>query len=138
MNTYIIPFERLGMGDVELVGGKNASIGEMIGNLARLGVQVPTGFATTSQAFRDFLAQNGLGDRITALLKDLNVDDVDRLVATGAEIRRLMLETPFPPRLEQEVLAASPCAPRRPRRTCPRPRSPASRKRSSTCAVALR
>ena len=106
MNTYIIPFERLGMGDVELVGGKNASIGEMIGNLARLGVQVPTGFATTSQAFRDFLAQNGLGDRITALLKDLNVDDVDRLVATGAEIRRLMLETPVPPRLEQEVLAA--------------------------------
>ena len=106
MKPYIIAFEKLGMGDVELVGGKNASIGEMIGHLARLGVQVPTGFATTSHAFRDFLAQDNLGGRIGELLAGLDVDDVDRLVATGAKIRELMLNTPFPPRLEQEVLAA--------------------------------
>ena len=106
MKPYIIAFEKLGMGDVELVGGKNASIGEMIGHLARLGVQVPTGFATTSHAFRDFLAQDNLGGRIGELLAGLDVDDVDRLVATGAKIRELMLNTPFPPRLEEEVLAA--------------------------------
>ena len=106
MKPYIIAFEKLGMGDVELVGGKNASIGEMIGHLARLGVQVPTGFATTSHAFRDFLAQDNLGGRIGELLAGLDVDDVDRLVATGARIRELMLNTPFPPRLEEEVLAA--------------------------------
>ena len=106
MNPYILAFEKLGMGDVELVGGKNASIGEMIGHLARLGVQVPSGFATTSHAFRDFLAQNGLGEQIKALLDGLDVDDVDRLVATGAKIRELMLATPFPPRLQDEVLSA--------------------------------
>ena len=106
MNPYILAFEKLGMGDVELVGGKNASIGEMIGHLARLGVQVPSGFATTSHAFRDFLAQNGLGEQIKALLDGLDVDDVDRLVATGAKIRELMLATPFPPRLQDEVLGA--------------------------------
>ena len=106
MNPYILAFEKLGMGDVELVGGKNASIGEMIGHLARLGVQVPSGFATTSHAFRDFLAQNGLGEQIRSLLDGLDVDDVDRLVATGAKIRELMLATPFPPRLQDEVLGA--------------------------------
>ena len=106
MNPYILAFEKLGMGDVELVGGKNASIGEMIGHLARLGVQVPSGFATTSHAFRDFLAQNGLGEQIRSLLDGLDVDDVDRLVATGAKIRELMLATPFPPRLQDEVLSA--------------------------------
>jgi pyruvate, water dikinase len=106
VKPYIIAFEKLGMGDVELVGGKNASIGEMIGHLSRLGVQVPSGFATTSHAFRDFLAQDRLGDRIADLLAGLDVDDVDRLVATGAKIRELMLGTPFPPRLEEEVLAA--------------------------------
>lgn len=106
MNPYILAFEKLGMGDVELVGGKNASIGEMIGHLARLGVQVPSGFATTSHAFRDFLAQNGLGEQIKALLDGLDVDDVDRLVATGAKIRELVLATPFPPRLQDEVVGA--------------------------------
>lgn len=106
MKPYIIAFEKLGMGDVELVGGKNASIGEMIGHLSRLGVQVPSGFATTSHAFRDFLAQDNLGGRIGDLLAGLDVDDVDRLVATGAKIRELMLGTPFPPRLQEEVLAA--------------------------------
>jgi pyruvate, water dikinase len=106
VKPYIIAFEKLGMGDVELVGGKNASIGEMIGHLSRLGVQVPSGFATTSHAFRDFLAQDNLGGRIADLLAGLDVDDVNRLVATGAKIRELMLGTPFPPRLQEEVLAA--------------------------------
>ena len=64
MNTYVIPFERLGMHDVETVGGKNASLGEMIGSLANLGVHVPGGFATTAQAYRDFLKQGGLDERI--------------------------------------------------------------------------
>jgi pyruvate,water dikinase len=106
VNPYIVPFEKLGMHDVELVGGKNASIGEMIGHLARVGVQVPGGFATTSHAYRDFLAQDGLGDRINAALADLDVDDVEKLAATGARIRDWVLATRFPPRLESEVLTA--------------------------------
>ena len=106
MKPYIIAFEKLGMHDIELVGGKNASIGEMIANLSRLGVQVPNGFATTALAYRDFLAQEGLGTRIAAILKDLDVDDVERLVAAGAEIRGLILGTPFPPQLEDQVVAA--------------------------------
>ena len=65
MNTYVIPFERLGMHDVETVGGKNASLGEMIGSLANLGVRVPTSFATTAQAYRDFLKEGGLRERMT-------------------------------------------------------------------------
>ena len=68
MNTYVIPFERLGMHDVETVGGKNASLGEMIGSLAKLGVQVPGGFATTAHAYREFLKQGGLDARIRAEL----------------------------------------------------------------------
>ena len=87
MNTYVIPFERLGMHDVETVGGKNASLGEMIGSLANLGVRVPGGFATTAQAYRDFLKQGGLNERIRKELATLNVDDVSALAATGARIR---------------------------------------------------
>jgi pyruvate,water dikinase len=68
VTTYLLPFEQLGMHDVERVGGKNASIGEMIGNLARLGVRVPGVFATTADAYREFLAQGGLAERITAAL----------------------------------------------------------------------
>ena len=96
MNAYVIPFEQLTMRDVETVGGKNASIGEMIGQLARLGVQVPGGFATSAQAFRDFLAQDGLDARIHAALAGLDVDDVTRLAATGAKIRSDIMATPFP------------------------------------------
>ncbi|MFO0335618.1 MAG: phosphoenolpyruvate synthase [Pseudomonadota bacterium] len=106
MKPYIVPFEKLGMHDVELVGGKNASIGEMIGNLARVGVQVPGGFATTSHAFREFLAQDGLAERINAVLAALDVDDVEKLAATGAQVRDWVLATPFPEQLEREVLAA--------------------------------
>jgi pyruvate, water dikinase len=103
LNTYVIPFERLGMHDVETVGGKNASLGEMIGSLANLGVRVPGGFATTAQAYRDFLRQGGLDDRIRGELAALNVDDVSALAATGARIRGWILSTPFPPDLQKAV-----------------------------------
>jgi pyruvate,water dikinase len=106
MNPYIIPFEQLKNKDVELVGGKNASIGEMISGLANLGVSVPGGFATTSHAYRDFLAQGGLDVRIRDVLAPLDVDDVDRLAVVGAQIRGWMLATPFPERLQTEVLQA--------------------------------
>jgi len=91
------------MGDLDRVGGKNASLGEMIGSLARLGVRVPGGFATTAHAFREFLAQDGLGARIGAELAALDVDDVTRLAAAGARIRQWVLATPFPPALQQAV-----------------------------------
>ena len=106
MNAYVIPFEQLGMRDVDSVGGKNASLGEMIGSLARLGVQVPRGFATTAHAYREFLAQGGLDTRIRAELEGLNVDDVTQLAASGARIRRWILETPLPAAFNTAVLAA--------------------------------
>jgi len=92
------------MHDVETVGGKNASLGEMIGSLAALGVQVPGGFATTAHAYREFLRQGGLDERIRAELADLDVDDVAKLAATGARIREWILATPFPPQLQGAVL----------------------------------
>jgi pyruvate,water dikinase len=106
MKPYIIAFEHLQNKDVELVGGKNASIGEMISGLASLGVSVPGGFATTSHAYRDFLMQGGLDERIRKTLATLDVDDVDRLSAVGAQIRGWMLATAFPARLQEEVLSA--------------------------------
>ena len=105
MKAYVIPFEQLGMRDVETVGGKNASLGEMIGALAALGVKVPGGFATTAHAYREFLAQGGLDARIRAELARLDVDDVARLAATGARIRQWILETPFPLPLAAAVTA---------------------------------
>ncbi len=104
MNPYVIQFDQLSMGDVELVGGKNASIGEMISGLTKLGIRVPGGFATTSHAYRDFLSQNELGSRIQAELVKLDVEDVDALARAGAQIRAWMLETPFSQRLRDEVL----------------------------------
>src|ERR1700683_3368016 len=106
MKPYIIPFEELKNKDVELVGGKNASIGEMISGLAALGVAVPGGLATTSHAYRDFLAQDGLDEPIPAALAALDVDDVERLAVVGAQIRGWMLATPFPERLQTEALEA--------------------------------
>ncbi|HLZ99434.1 MAG TPA: PEP/pyruvate-binding domain-containing protein, partial [Steroidobacteraceae bacterium] len=106
MKPYIIPFEQLRNKDVDLVGGKNASIGEMISGLASLGVSVPGGFATTSHAYRDFLAQDRLDERIRSRLATLDVDDVETLAAVGKEIRGWMLATPFPARLNDEVLDA--------------------------------
>jgi pyruvate,water dikinase len=105
LNAFVIPFEQLGMGDVEIVGGKNASLGEMISSLTRLGVQVPGGFATTAQAYREFLKQGGLDARIRAELASLDVDDVTKLAATGARIRQWIIATPLPPAFEQAVLA---------------------------------
>jgi pyruvate,water dikinase len=106
LNAYVLPFEQLTMRDVETVGGKNASLGEMIGALTRLGVQVPGGFATTARAYREFLAQGGLDERIRAELGALDVDDVTRLAASGARIRHWILATAFPPALEAAVTAA--------------------------------
>jgi pyruvate,water dikinase len=95
------------MKDVESVGGKNASLGEMIGRLSGAGVRVPDGFATTAQAYRDFLAQGGLAARIGRELAGLDVDDVGRLAEAGARIRSWILETRFQPALERDVLAAA-------------------------------
>jgi pyruvate, water dikinase len=106
MKPYIVSFEQLKNTDVELVGGKNASIGEMISSLAALGVSVPGGFATTSHAYRDFLAQDGLDKRISELLATLDVDDVERLAAAGKQIRAWMLATALPERLQGELLKA--------------------------------
>ena len=102
-DAYVLPFEQLRMTDVESVGGKNASLGEMISQLATAGVRVPTGFATTALAFRDFLKHNQLTERIQQRLANLNIDDVRALAQAGAEIRRWIEEAPFQPRLEQEI-----------------------------------
>lgn len=91
------------MNDVPVVGGKNASLGEMISNLASAGISVPGGFATTADAFRDFLSHNQLDDKINNLLKDFDVEDVDELEKIGKQIRSLVMETPFPDKLEQAV-----------------------------------
>jgi len=105
VRPYTLPFDKLGRHDVGEVGGKNSSLGEMIANLAALGVSVPDGFATTADAYRDFLAHGGLADRIAAELASLDVDDVARLAITGARIRDWILSTPFPARLQQEIEA---------------------------------
>jgi len=105
LNAFVIPFEQLGMRDVETVGGKNASLGEMIGSLTRLGVQVPGGFATTAQAYREFLQQGALDARIRTELASLDVDDVTKLAATGARIPQWIMATPSPPPFEQAVIA---------------------------------
>jgi pyruvate, water dikinase len=104
LNELVLPFERLRRGDVEIVGGKNSSLGEMISSLAKAGVRVPGGFATTAQAYRDFLKQNGLDERIRKVLANLDVEDVEKLAATGAQIREWVLATPFPPALQSAVL----------------------------------
>ena len=106
--VYVASFEHLRMTDVESVGGKNASLGEMISQLAEAGVRVPGGFATTAQAFRDFLSYsaNGglpLAERIAQRLVGLNIDDVRSLAQAGAEIRQWIVETPFQPRLAAEI-----------------------------------
>ncbi|WP_392440801.1 phosphoenolpyruvate synthase [Edwardsiella piscicida] len=102
----VVWYNQLGMHDVERVGGKNASLGEMITNLSELGVSVPNGFATTAQAFNDFLDQSSVNQRIYALLDQTNIDDVDALARAGAQIRRWVIETPFPAALEAEIRSA--------------------------------
>ncbi len=103
MKRYVIAFDHLRMSDVEQVGGKNASLGEMISQLSSTDVRVPGGFATTAEAYRDFLAHQGLAERINSALDALDVDDVAALAETGAKIRQWVVDTPLPPALEAEI-----------------------------------
>ena len=102
----VLDFAALRMSDVASVGGKNASLGEMISQLGSAGVRVPGGFATTAQAYREFLAQNGLAQRISDRMAVLDVDDVAALAKAGEEIRRWIVEQPLAPRLQQEIAEA--------------------------------
>jgi pyruvate,water dikinase len=104
--AYVLPFDQLRMTDVGHVGGKNASLGEMISQLDHLGVRVPGGFATTAAAYRDFLAGSGLAERIDERLGKLDVDDVKALAAAGAAIRGWIVEAPLPARLDSEIRRA--------------------------------
>ncbi|MBD8596334.1 phosphoenolpyruvate synthase [Pseudomonas sp. W2Oct36] len=106
MVEYVVSLDKLGKHDVEHVGGKNASLGEMISNLAGAGVSVPGGFATTAQAYRDFLEQSGLNDQIHQALDALDVDDVNELARTGAKIRQWIMEAEFPEKLNAEIRTA--------------------------------
>ena len=100
---YVLWYQQLGMHDVNRVGGKNASLGEMISNLANAGVQVPGGFATTSYAFNEFLEQSGLEARIHEVLDALDVEDVNALAKAGEQIRQWIIDTPFQPALETAI-----------------------------------
>jgi pyruvate,water dikinase len=106
VQEFVIWYEKLGMHDVDRVGGKNASLGEMISNLANAGVQVPGGFATTADAFNQFLEQSGVNERIYQLLDGLDVDDISALSKAGAQIRQWVIDTPFQPELEQAIRGA--------------------------------
>ena len=101
--SYVFPFSQLRMTDVDRVGGKNASLGELLSQLTSAGIRVPDGFATTAEAFRLFLKEGGLEDRIHARLAKLDVDDVKALAAAGAEIRGWIESAPFPAELEKEI-----------------------------------
>jgi pyruvate,water dikinase len=104
--SYVVSFEQLRMTDVDSVGGKNASLGEMISQLADAGVRVPGGFATTAQGFRDFLSGTGLDKRIADRLKTLNPDDVRELALAGAQIRQWIVEAPLPKQLHDDIASA--------------------------------
>lgn len=106
MEARVIGLESLGKHDVERVGGKNASLGEMISHLAGAGVSVPGGFATTAEAYREYLEKSGLKAKIQAELAQLDVDDIQALTQTGAKIRQWIIESPLTPELEQEVRQA--------------------------------
>ncbi|MFH2139857.1 MAG: phosphoenolpyruvate synthase [Pseudomonadota bacterium] len=103
MQPYVIPFESLGIADIPEVGGKNASLGEMISSLSSSGVQVPGGFATTAEAYRDFLANDGLDKRIEEKLSTLDIEDVSALADAGRTIRNWIVEAPLPKRLEEDI-----------------------------------
>ncbi|HCU66269.1 MAG TPA: phosphoenolpyruvate synthase [Rheinheimera sp.] len=106
MQEFVVWYQDLGMHDVPRVGGKNASLGEMISNLANAGVQVPGGFATTAEAFNQFLEQSGVNERIYQLLDKTDVDNVTELAKAGAQIRQWVIDTPFQPEFEQAIHAA--------------------------------
>lgn len=103
VSIHTIDLKQLGMQDIEQVGGKNASLGEMISHLSKAGVLVPAGFATTADSFREFLSHNGVDKKIHAILADLNIDDITRLAEAGKKIRALILDTPFSPQFETAV-----------------------------------
>ena len=102
----VLWYNQLGMHDVDRVGGKNASLGEMITNLSSLGVSVPNGYATTSYAFNQFLDQSGLNQRIYDLLDKTDIDDIDELAKAGKQIRQWVVDTPFQPELEAAIREA--------------------------------
>lgn len=106
MGNYVLWYQELGMGDVGRVGGKNASLGEMISNLSNAGVLVPGGFATTAYAFNEFLEQSGLEKRIHDVLDNLDVEDVNALTGAGANIRQWILDTPFQAGFEDAIKTA--------------------------------
>ena len=137
--------------DVPLVGGKNASLGEMVRELGSFGIRVPDGFCVTAAAYSDFLAGARLDDTIRRVLDGLDTRDVDDLQSRGAEVRHMILAAPFPPDLERAILdayarlrrdsQANPSVAVRsapPPKTCRRPALPASRKPISTCKAARR
>lgn len=103
VTDYVLWYDHLGMNDVGRVGGKNASLGEMISNLAGVGVDVPNGFATTAEAFNEFLEQSGVNERIHSLLDNLDTDDVKALAQAGQQIRQWIIDTPFQPALDQAI-----------------------------------
>ena len=106
MSDLVLWLDALRMSDLGKVGGKNSSLGEMIGNLSKLGVSVPGGYATTAHAFQEFIAQSGLAKRIQDRLATLDVDNVSELTTAGAEIRRWIIDTPLIPSLDQAVREA--------------------------------
>src|SRR5687767_2125211 len=102
-SPYVVPLDRLRMSDVASVGGKNASLGELISQLSAAGVRVPGGFATTAGAFDDFIAHNKLAGRIREALAAVDVDDVEALARTGAQVRGWVAEAVLPPELEKAL-----------------------------------
>lgn len=103
---FILEFEQVGIQDIPRVGGKNASLGEMIQHLVAKGVRVPTGFATTADAYRTFIQQAGLEGELRSHFQDLDVNDVDALRRCGKRVRSLILDTPFPPELQVAITKA--------------------------------
>ena len=106
MTQNILWLHALRLSDLARVGGKNSSLGEMIGHLTKLGVSVPGGFATTSEAFKDFIAHNNLHQRIFDKLATLDVEDVAALTAAGAQIRGWVIDAPLQPQLDADIRAA--------------------------------
>ena len=106
MEPYVVSLDQLGINDIDTVGGKNASLGEMIANLSESGVNVPGGFATTSEAYRKFLEQDGLAARIDELLQKLDVDNIQQLISSGAQIRQWLLAAALPDEVRTQIISA--------------------------------
>jgi pyruvate,water dikinase len=106
LEAFVIPLNQVTLNDLDTVGGKNASLGEMITSLSQAGVRVPGGFATTAEAYRQYLSHEGLADRIDALLSDLDEDNIEQLTTTGAQIREWLLAAPLPAEVERQIVTA--------------------------------